>query len=261
MRPPIQCLGIGTLAATALGVMFSFGQPLPALARTIALADGSATCEGNFSGLNGSGLCVYSKPSGGAAYNYYRGAVRNGLPSGNGIFVYQNSDRYEGAVRNGKPNGYGQFLFANNDRYIGNFRNGSFHGAGRLIYGKSANANSDLKGFLYVGNFRNGQPHGKGTMTSARGTYTGDFYLGQVNGRGVFVDASGVRCEGNFLNNTMMGSGTCTYPKGNAFRTYTGELRGGKPDGAGTVTYANGKQTVGLFSNGRAVVQQPAKKP
>jgi Uncharacterized protein conserved in bacteria len=117
MHPSIRPLGIGILTVSALGVAFDLSQPLPARAATITLEDG-ATCEGNFRGRTGTGICVFSDVNPGNPYNYYRGQIRNGVPNGVGTFVYQNDDRYEGSVRNGLPNGSGVYIFANGDRGI-----------------------------------------------------------------------------------------------------------------------------------------------
>lgn len=263
----MQRLGIGILAVSVVGGSLGFTQ-LSAQAAKITLNDG-ATCEGNFSGGSGTGICVFDKKVDvGRPYNYYRGQVRNSLPNGTGIFVYENDDRYEGSVRNGLPNGKGTYLFSSGARYDGGFSNGQFNGQGTLVYGDGSryvgtfrNGSFYGKGTLtmanglmsYQGGIREGQPHGKGVLKFAGNTYSGDFYLGQVNGQGVLTDSDGVVCRGTFFNSYLSGKATCTYPAGNPFKSYTGELRGGKPDGKGVVVYANGKRFAGQFRGGEPV--------
>jgi len=265
MFPTIQRLGILILVASSLEFVISFGNPLQAKASSITLRDGSR-CEGQFQGLNGRGLCVYSQGEAGSqgasgnAYDYYKGEVRNGLPNGTGIFVYQNGSRYEGQVRNGAPNGRGMFLLPNNDRYEGEVRNGQSNGTGTFTF-----ANGDR----YVGGFRNGQRHGIGTYTFTlednkvrfRYSYTGEFYLGQVNGNGVLTYPNGVRCTGTFYDSNFSGKGTCTnFPRGSIYRNYTGELRNGIPEGRGVLTYRTGQVYSGEFRNGKPGISQSQER-
>jgi hypothetical protein len=226
-----------------------FGQSLPAMAGYgfVDLA-GGWRCEGQFQGKNGQGVCVQKEGlESGTPYKYYRGDVRNGTFTGNGVLVYENDDRYEGQIRNGRPNGKGMFLaVADNRRYEGSFRDGRFHGQGVYTFGN---------GDRYKGQFAGGQPHGRGEFEFLENgkyshTYKGQFYLGVINGSGVVTNANGITCSGTFYSNNLVGKGTCTYPRGNAFRSYTGELRNGRPDGRGTVVYANGTRYTGEFRNG-----------
>lgn len=236
-------------------------------------------------------LCYFE--SGPSPYDYYRGEVRSGrlpggagkflYPHGRGIFVYQDDSRYEGPVRNGQPNTNinnvnetGMFLFANGDRYVGGFRNGTFHGRGVMTFadgrryegGFRNGSFNDIKlgnttyrgkftyptGDSYVGGVRNGQPHGDGVYKFGGNTFKGPFRQGQVNGTGELVTNEGVRCKGLFFSSRLSSNNaTCTFPRGNEFRSYIGELRGGRPEGKGTLVYANGRRFAGQFRNGQPV--------
>lgn len=244
MQVKVMSVALGLL--TTMGVVYML--PANAQSRVLVLADGWV-CEGSFQGKNGNGICVQRENvEPGTPYQYYRGDVRNGTFTGNGILVYENNDRYEGQMVNGRPNGRGTFLdVANNNRYIGSFRNGEFSGRGIYTYGN---------GSRYEGQFANSQPHGTGTLRANTDagrlafTYTGSFYLGVINGNGVVIGADGTRCSGVFYSNSLVGRGSCTYPAGSAFRSYTGELKDGRPNGRGTAVYNNGTRYTGEFRNG-----------
>lgn len=226
MLTSIQRLGIVILVASSLNIASYATHPQPSIAKTVTLPDGSS-CEGQFQGLNGTGLCVYS-PGNPSDYDYYRGEIRNGEPNGRGLLVYKNRDRYEGQFRNGMPDGVGMFLFTSGDRYEGQFRNGKANGRGTFTF---------TNGDRYLGQLQNGYPHGTGTFTFASGQiYSGQFYLGQVNGRGVVILPGVVRCEGTFYNSSLDGKGTCTNlnPENPSYVRYTGEIRDGRPYGRGT---------------------------
>ncbi|MBD2326628.1 hypothetical protein [Alkalinema sp. FACHB-956] len=187
-------------------------------------------------------ICAYIKENPGSApYKSYEGQMRNGIPNGRGILVYSNDDRYEGQVRNGIPNGQGMFLFANNDRYEGGIKNGQPHGQGAFTM-----ANGDR----YIGSVKEGSPHGQGVFTFSNGSvYSGTFYLGQAKGQGVFV-SKGIRCQGVFFSSQLSGRGSCAYPAGSTYRSYSGELRGAKPEGRGVMVFADGKRFSGEFRDG-----------
>lgn len=244
-----QTVPVGVTFALLTTTMSLVGS-LPAHARYgfIDLADGWR-CEGQFQGNSGNGLCVQRDTvDPGNPYQYYRGDVRNGTFTGNGVLVYENNDRYEGQMRNGRPNGKGTFIdVTNNRRYVGDFRNGEFHGRGFYTFGN---------GSRYEGQFAGSQPHGIGTFRANTDDgnlnfiYTGRFYLGIINGNGTVTNADGSRCTGVFYGNDIVGYGNCTYPSGNFFRSYTGELKRGRPDGRGTAVYNNGTRYTGEFRGG-----------
>jgi len=206
-------------------------------------------CEGQFQGNNGQGLCVpFEDKDPGTAYKFYRGQVQSGSFNGNGVLVYTSQDRYQGQFQNGRPQGKGMYLaVSKNARYEGDFRNGFFHGQGTYTFGN---------GDRYNGQFAGGQPHGIGSFKVLGDqkkpgyTYTGQFYLGVINGNGTVVHDNKTQCTGVFYSNTLVGKGTCTFPKGSDFRSYTGELVDGLPDGRGTVIFSNGKQYTGEFRKG-----------
>jgi hypothetical protein len=206
------------------------------------------TCVGKG---NGKSACVYSlsNPAPGT-YKYYEGTISNGIPNGEGIFIYPNDDRYEGGVLHGLPSGRGMFLFSNNDRYEGSITQGVPSG-----YGTFTLASGDR----YTGNVKEGHPHGNGTFTFSNGNvYTGEFYLGQVRGQGVFT-AGGVRCTGTFYSSQLTGKGTCSFPTGASYRSYNGEFRRGRADGRGSAVFSDGTQFTGEFRQGRPFIPNEKK--
>lgn len=236
---PFKRLGLTLLMASSVSFAINLSYSPPSLAELFTLRDGTQ-CQGNFQGSNGRGLCVYERDPQGNPYNYYEGEIRNGLPSGRGIFVYNNNDRYEGDFNNGLPHGQGTFIFENGDRYIGDFKEGVPNGTGTFLYDN---------GDHYSGGILNGQFHGFGTFIFANNRYESDdddrydgqFLLGQAKGNGTLRYADGIICRGNFYNSTFTGRGTCTYPQGSSYRSYTGEIHDGMPGGVGVLTYVNGE--------------------
>jgi hypothetical protein len=191
-------------------------------------------------------ICVYAadNPAPGA-YKSYEGTIASGIPNGRGVIVFENDDRYEGEVRNGVPQGQGMFVFANNDRYEGQMRQGQPNGTGTFTF-----ANGDR----YSGGMKDGYPHGRGTFTFSNGdVFVGEFYLGQVKGQGTLT-TNCVRCQGVFFSSQFSGRGTCTYPAGSIFKTYTGEFRGGQAEGRGRATLADGTQFSGEFRQGQPFI-------
>ncbi|MBD0346688.1 MAG: hypothetical protein ICV63_18055, partial [Coleofasciculus sp. Co-bin14] len=57
--------------------------------------------------------------------------------------------------------------------------------------------------------------------------------------------------QGTFYSSNFTGKGTCTYPPGQPYRSYTGELRNGRPEGRGVLTYTNGQRYTGEFRAGQ----------
>lgn len=231
------------------------GIPAASAAYQFIELENSWTCEGNFNGNNGNGLCFpRSTINPGTPYKYYRGDVQSGVFTGRGVLVYSNGDRYEGQMRNGRPNGRGTFInVANSERYSGDFRNGEFYGRGNYTY---------KNGATYQGQFAGSQPHGLGTLTfrdeQARRTYTyrGRFYLGVVNGNGTMRSSDNIVCNGVFYSNDFSGYAECAYPLGHpsGFKTYNGYVKNSQPDGKGTVVYQDGRSAAGEFRSGQRIL-------
>jgi hypothetical protein len=190
-------------------------------------------------------ICSYESNPAPDPYKSYDGQIRNGLPNGVGVLVYDNDDRYEGQVRNGIPSGNGMFVFNTNDRYEGQVRNGKPEGKGVF---------TTAKGDRYAGIMKNGHPHGTGTFVFANGdVFSGQFHLGQAKGEGTF-SSQGIRCQGYYFSSQLSGRGICSYPPGATIKSYNGEFRGGKPHGRGVMLYSDGKRYTGEFRNGREFV-------
>jgi hypothetical protein len=191
----------------------------------------------------GRARCAYSsKNPAPQPYKYYEGQVSSGnIPSGQGLLVYMNDDRYQGSLRNGVPSGRGMFVFRDNSRYEGEMDRGYPNGSGTFTL-----SNGDR----YTGGVRDGHPHGSGTLVFANGTvFSGDFFLGQVRGNGTYTSKA-IRCQGYFYSSELSGNGSCSFPSGSNYRSYTGEWRNGRPDGRGAAVLADGTSFSGEFRQG-----------
>lgn len=53
----------------------------------------------------------------------------NGIRCGRGIYFHKlGSNLYDGEFKDGLPNGQGKYIFGNGDTYSGKFKDGKFHG-------------------------------------------------------------------------------------------------------------------------------------
>ncbi len=98
--------------------------------------------------------------------------------------VGANGARYEGSVRQGQQHGHGAKIWSNGDKYTGEWRNGKKHGRGVYVWGNR----SEWANNRYDGEWRNGKHHG----------------------RGVYLWANGDKCEGNWREDRMLGTGEGT---------------------------------------------------
>lgn len=235
-----QKLGIKTLVSAGIvtGLFscvfpnFAYGQVPPSEENKI-----SVICVPNIT--TGAVKCEYGNG------DRYIGNFVDGLPEGNGIYIYSSGDRYEGELRQGLPNGDGTFISKDDTRVTGLFENGVIK-SGTVI---------TKEGDRYIGSFslegKVGQPSGKGQLIFANGDrFEGQFLEGRPLGEGVFTRIDGTRCQGQFFNENFDAKGNCTFPNG--YR-YQGELRGGIPHGVGTMIDSKGKRFSGNFVAGQRV--------
>jgi hypothetical protein len=228
-------LSLASLAALASGAVVAASAP--------AHADGSESARPVCESMGGGrSRCAYSgKNPAPQPYKYYEGQLSNGIPSGQGLLVYTNDDRYQGSLRNGVPSGQGMFVFKDNSRYEGEMDRGYPNGSGTFTL-----SNGDR----YTGGVRDGHPHGSGTLVFANGTvFSGEFFLGQVRGNGTYTSKA-IRCQGYFFSSELSGNGSCSFPSGSNYRSYTGEWRNGRPDGRGSAVLADGTAFSGEFRQG-----------
>ncbi|HYB54857.1 MAG TPA: hypothetical protein VEK12_01705 [Alphaproteobacteria bacterium] len=63
----------------------------------------------------------------GKATERYQGRLEQGVPVGEGVYVWANGNRYSGAFLGGVPNGHGTIRFADGELYSGRWINGCLH--------------------------------------------------------------------------------------------------------------------------------------
>lgn len=186
--------------------------------------------------LSGGAISVVSFPNG----DMYKGAFKNGLFNGWGVYSFGNGDRYEGDFENDMKNGKGTFLYKNGDKFIGEFRNDMKHGQGTFYFNN---------GERYVGEFLNNEITGKGTMFyNNRNKYEGDFKNGLRNGNGVLTFENGDIYKGEFRDDQRTGNGSYFFTDGSK---YIGGFENGRRQGKGRYVYASGEEFVGEFMDGR----------
>lgn len=189
----------------------------------------------------------------------YTGTLENGLPQGEGSFLYyvDNEDgtkakrEYRGSFEQGHLNGTGSMYYddklhfegtwdddleVNGKWYLdtgayydGDIADGDWNGEGKYY---------DEKGNLYMeGTFQDGVI-AKGTVYNEDGSayYQGEFADGAAHGQGIGY-FNGYTFEGRYENGTGV-EGTLTYPEG---VKYIGTLKdGSKRHGAGKMVDENG---------------------
>jgi hypothetical protein len=107
---------------------------------------------------------------------------------------YNNEDVYEGQLKNGVPSGEGIYYFANGDVIVGKFK------AGEVTSGTY----NFSDGSTYVGSFRGGA-FTSGTYNFSDGsTYVGSFRGGAFDGQGVFTDVNGSVADGMFKDGAFV---------------------------------------------------------
>uniref|UniRef100_A0A6C0EBB4 MORN repeat-containing protein n=1 Tax=viral metagenome TaxID=1070528 RepID=A0A6C0EBB4_9ZZZZ len=151
----------------------------------------------------------------------YKGKLKNGIPDGQGIYMYENGDTYEGKFKNGKKHGYGKLY--------------------------------EYNGCKYFGNWENDIPNGKGEYYCHNGEMLkGKFVNGLLFGYGKHYAADGkILYEGNFNRNLYQGYGIAYYTNGKKF--YKGQWyadfksKGSYPHGFGIKWLENGTVQKGMF--------------
>ncbi len=108
---------------------------------------------------------------------FYRGQLKEGLPSGKGTFSYNDGSRYRGTFFSGKPEGRGELIRKDGSVYRGDFKSGIMHGRGIMEW-------SD--GSRYEGPFRRGKMDGVGVYTWPNGDrFKGLFEKGKRTDQGL----------------------------------------------------------------------------
>ena len=179
----------------------------------------------------------------------YTGETENGIPNGQGRFVFKDSTyskdgELKGHFQDGKLNGQGEGIYPNGDSYSGGHKDNYRHG-----FGTYTNPDGDK----YVGEFKDGKRNGQGTFTYPNGDkYVGEFKDDKRNGQGTFTYPDGDKYVGEYKDDKQNGQGTYTFANGDK---YVGEYKDDKRNGQGTYTYGKGKwegdKYVGEFKDGK----------
>ena len=64
----------------------------------------------------------------------FQGEMRDGMPHGDGVYIYQNGDAYSGQFQQGARHGQGLYSWASGQRFEGEFTEGRLHGVGRCDF-------------------------------------------------------------------------------------------------------------------------------
>ena len=154
-----------------------------------------ATAIPGFAALDNS----VSKSRGGEDFFSYWGRWDNGVPQGEGVFLFADGGTYRGAFQESLPHGEGEAEYPGGARYRGRWARGLRHGPGR---------EETPDGAVFEGVYELGVRTGPGCMLLKSGSrYEGDFVEGQFHGRGVMVSALGWTYEGSWVRGKVCGSG------------------------------------------------------
>jgi hypothetical protein len=136
----------------------------------------------------------------------YIGEVKNKIPNGLGIAIYNSSQdvlRYAGNFENGFYSGKGVMIFKTGYFLSGDWKNGKLNG-------KGANLNST--GDLYVGDFVNGKKEGKGTLIYKNNNFlSGSFKNDLIDGRTFYLSNEGKIISDNVYKEDKKNGGGFQY--------------------------------------------------
>ena len=122
------------------------------------------------------------------------------------------------------------------EEYIGEYINNKPCGFG--IY------TNFIENYLVVGNC--GEKNWIGLSSNENYTYEGEFYNNKKNGIGTIIWNDGIKYQGQFLEDEMIGYGIIKYP---GVGIYKGNVKNGRLDGFGEFQWDNGKKYVGFYKD------------
>jgi len=119
----------------------------PAISKTFAsiLFTFSLIMISSVAWSQGNGDCIVKLES---LSGQYHGNCKNGLANGYGVAIGQ--DTYKGQFKNGVPHGQGTYIWANGNKYEGKWKQGKRHGRGTMTY-KTSKQDSIVKGMWKTG--------------------------------------------------------------------------------------------------------------
>ncbi|EKF33011.1 hypothetical protein MOQ_003129, partial [Trypanosoma cruzi marinkellei] len=220
------------------------------------------------------GMWINGLPNGDGEWQWvneqsYRGAVKNGVPQGLGVFITPKV-HYEGSFNCGIPDGYGKITWKGTeekkekeeDTYEGSWKEGHLDGEGKLIMHDGSTyiggwksgikeghgVDSVAKKYHYSGELKDGKRHGKGAICMLKEgfKYEGEFVMDEITGNGTMTLEDGTVIMGSFANGKPHGNVKITLPTQDGFQ---GEFKNGVVSGPGTLFYHNGDKYEGEFAD------------
>jgi hypothetical protein len=148
----------------------------------------------------------------------YTGELMDGKAQGRGIYEWTSGKRYDGEWKEEMPHGRGAMVWASGDRYEGDWKNGRNDGRGIKEW---------ASGDRYEGDWKNGKRTGHGVFVWgpnsewAGNRYEGDLKDGKFHGHGIYYFANGDKCEGDWREDRLLGTGT-GWAEGRQMKCYLG---------------------------------------
>ncbi|XVE68330.1 hypothetical protein DITRI_Ditri09bG0059000 [Diplodiscus trichospermus] len=169
--------------------------------------------------------------------DFYTGQWCDGLPHGDGKYLWTDGCMYVGEWSKGNTRGKGKFSWPSGATYEGDFKSGFMDG-----YGTYTGSSGDTYKGHWVMNFK----HGQGTKSYANGDYyEGEWRRGFQDGHGRYQWKNENHYIGQWRNGLMNGNGTMIWSNGNR---YDGFWEDGFPKGNGTFRWPDESFYVGVWS-------------
>ena len=126
----------------------------------------------------------------------YSGDILDGLPHGNGAYVYKTGEKYIGEFKNGKRFGFGKCTYKNGEEFDGVWKENKKNGQGTYKF-----SNGDF----YKGEFKDDMFDGKGKMFYSNGDNTiGNWKNNKRNGKEYYLNNKGEIFYRSYENNTKI---------------------------------------------------------
>ncbi|DBA84719.1 hypothetical protein WJX77_004824 [Trebouxia sp. C0004] len=201
----------------------------------------------------------------------YVGQWKEGLPEGEGKYVWADQSTYEGGWKDGKKDGLGTYWWPTGASYKGEWSDGSMHGVGTFESPDGTRYQGgwarDLKqglgkkwfpnGDTYEGLWKGGKPDGPGRYKwRNKNDYDGEWRAGKMHGQGTLRWASGERYDGEWIEGEEDGLGVFTWRDGT---TYDGFWQSGKKHGIGV--YRTAQPDTKRQASASALPGEPVQPP
>jgi hypothetical protein len=147
--------------------------------------------------------CYVAEPK---LYGHYKGICQNGKAHGQGKAI--GKDVYQGQFVNGLPHGQGVYMWGDGKCFTGQFK----QGVPQIPHVGCEVAEPRLRG-TYTGECRGGKANSRGKAVGID-TYQGEFLDGVLNGQGTYVWPNGDRYIGQFKRGEAHGRGVMRYVDG-----------------------------------------------